>query len=145
MPYAIEEQDGRFEIQLWGATSKWEVLEIVYQLYRRDPRKRRGDLWFIRQSDAIPFVAYPEIVEAVQRLGASLETTGARSAVVTDDALQRAQLEMFRSAASGLPFEIGVFATREEAVRWLAAPAAPPASSAAESPHAAPEMGAPPA
>jgi hypothetical protein len=42
-----------------------------------------------------------------------------KSAIVVADYLQMAQARLYLEEAKSLPFEIGVYMTREEAIRWL--------------------------
>ena len=118
MPYRIQERDGFSEIHVSGETSKWEVLKAIRQLRDRDPRKETSDLWVISNTSMVPFAEYSTIVEAVRSLCSS-DMIGNKTAIVAADELQKAELDMFRSQAEALPFEMRVFISRDEAVEWL--------------------------
>jgi hypothetical protein len=118
MSYKIQEIDGYVEVSVWGETSKWEVLEIIRELQRRDPCKKVSDLWIVSGECMVPFTELSEIADAVKSL-CTPNMIGSKSAVVAANELQRMQLEMYRAEAAMLPFEIGVFKSREDAVQWL--------------------------
>jgi hypothetical protein len=118
MPYKIQEIDGYVEVSVWGETSKWEVLEVIRELQRRDTRKEVSDLWLLSKECMVPFTEFSEIAEAVKSLCTS-GMIGSKSAIVAEDELQRAQLEMYRAEAAILPFEVRVFRSRDDAVQWL--------------------------
>jgi hypothetical protein len=116
--YRIQEHDDLMEIEVWGSTSVWEVLGILYKLHRNDPHKETPDLWILSAESIIPISGFARVVNGLQVLCANL-IQGCRSAVVTENEIQKAEMEMFREEAQGLPYEIGVFTSREEAVVWL--------------------------
>jgi hypothetical protein len=118
MAYRIEEKDSIFEVHMWGQTSRWEVMEIVHQLQRKDPRKESCDLWIFSETGGVFFDEFPEIVKAVASLCSS-DMAANKTALVASDGFLRAQLELYRAEAAGLPFEIRVFETKENAVQWL--------------------------
>ena len=118
MPYKMQKIDGFVEVSVWGETSKWEMLEAVWELRLRDPCKKVSDLWIVSGECMVPFDEFPEIAETVQSL-CTPGMIGSKSAIVASDELQRAQLELYRAEAAILPFEIRVFRSRDDAVRWL--------------------------
>jgi hypothetical protein len=118
MPYRIQKTDGFVEIYLWGETSPGEVLVVLRRLHDLAPSKELSDLWIFSSECVIPCEAYQTIVKAAQ----SLCCTGmiaSRSAIVAADQFQKAQLELYLREAQNLPFEIGAFTERDEAVEWL--------------------------
>jgi hypothetical protein len=118
MAYRIEEKNSIFEVYMWGQISRWEVLEIVRQMQHKDPRKESCDLWIFDEISGVSFDEFPGIVKAVAGL-CSPDMVGNKTALVVCDEFLKSQLELYRAAASGLPFEIRVFATQEEAHQWL--------------------------
>jgi len=119
MPHEVEEKGDYVEVRASGQLSEWEVLAIVAALRARDPLKRLPDLWVLAPDAAVPLPALPFIARSIGRLfrpGVKV----ARSALVTADAVQGAVAEMYRTqAGERLPFEIGVFQSRDEALKWL--------------------------
>jgi len=118
MAYDIQEQDGFFEVRVSGETVPQEILGAVMELRRRDPKKQRGDLWQFSEASQLTFIDFQGMVEAIHHL-CTPGMAGGRSAFVSDDEFLRAQAELYRAEASVLPFEFRVFASRDEAVRWL--------------------------
>ena len=114
----MEEKDSIFEVHMWGQTSRWEIMEIIQQLQRKDPRKESCDLWIFSETDGVSLDEFPKIVKAVASL-CSPDMVANKTAFVASDAFLRSQLELYRAGAVGLPFEIRVFETKENAVRWL--------------------------
>lgn len=121
MAYWIGKKKDFFEVRLLGNTSKFEILEIIRELERRDPGKHFPDIWIIAEGSQVPFVYFREIAETVRSLLPS-DAIGNKTALVAASGFQKAQLEMYRSEASILPFEIRVFLSRDEAVEWIKNP-----------------------
>jgi hypothetical protein len=118
MTCRIEERGDLVVVNVTGETSKWEVLDTVHRLHERDPRKDVSDLWILSSESVVPFDAFPELVEGIRRLC----TDGrkfARSAIVASGQFQKALMDMYRSEAQSLPYEIGVFTSRAAAEKWL--------------------------
>lgn len=44
MAYQIEEKEGFFEVHISGETSKYEILDVIRELDRRDQGKKFPDL-----------------------------------------------------------------------------------------------------
>ena len=118
MPYRIEEVDSIFEVHVSNPTSKWEILQAVAELTRKDPRKEQCDLWCIPDEIFISFAEYQEIAGAIASL-CPQDMVGNKTALLVSGTLQMAFAEMYRSEASHLPFEIGVFTSRDDALQWL--------------------------
>ena len=118
MPYQIEERDGYVEVSVSGHTSEWEALSIIFQLRMRDPRKTVPDLWTLASESVIHLPAFPLIADAVARL-CPPGFAGAKTALVAADGFQKALMETYRDEMRRLPFEMGVFESRDEAVQWL--------------------------
>jgi hypothetical protein len=118
MAYKIEEQDAYTEVQVWGYVGLQDIIAILSELCRRDPEKARPDLWMIASECQVPLSAYSSIAEATRGM-VPARTGVKRSAMVATDAFHRAQLDMYCVEARNLPFQIRVFATREEAIPWL--------------------------
>jgi hypothetical protein len=119
MPYRIEEVDSIFEVRVWDPTSALEVLHAITELARRDPRKERCDLWSFDTNLFLSLTEYPGMVRETASL-CGKDFVGNRSAILVYKGLQEAVAEMYQSEAAGkLPFEIGVFTSREDAIRWL--------------------------
>jgi hypothetical protein len=118
MAYRIQESDGFVEVHVWGKTSKWELLDAVHRLRSRDPRKEIGDLWVIAEESMVPLDAFPEIVAAIARFCFS-GIACARSAIVAGGPFHKTLLDFYGVEARVLPFEVGVFTSRDEAIAWL--------------------------
>jgi hypothetical protein len=118
MPYRIEEVDSIFEVHVSNPTSRQELLQAIEELAGKDPRKERRDLWYFPKEAFVSLAEFSEIVRAVQSL-CSPDMVGNKTALVVSGELQRVAANMYRSEAAQLPFEIGVFTIREDALRWL--------------------------
>jgi hypothetical protein len=118
MAYQIKETPDFFEVHVLGESSRWEVLQIVGHLHKRDPRKERSDLWFFSEEASIPFAAFNEIAQMIGKLCRG-DFVGARSAIVAAHELQWQEARMYQLESEFLPFELGVFKSRDEAVTWL--------------------------
>ena len=127
MAYQIEKKDVFFEVHISGETSKDEVLEVIRELDRKDPGKKYPDLWLIAEESQIPYVHFIEVVQGIQSL-LPPGSVGNKTAIVAAGEFYKAQLEMYRSVASILPFEIRVFRSRDEAVKWIMSPEDPTTS-----------------
>lgn len=120
MAYEILVQDGLTEVRVWGESSESEVLGILAELRARDPGKRTCDLWIVASECVVPFGAYPRIADTLRGFCREDRVTrGSRTAIVASDEFQKALLELYRIEAAALPFEVGVFMKRDEAMRWL--------------------------
>lgn len=124
MAYQIEMKDGFFEVRISGETSKYEVLDVIQELDRRDRGKKFPDLWLVAAESQVPFLHFSEIAQAIRSL-LPRDAVGNKTAIVAEGEFLRAQMELYRSEASILPFEIRVFGSRDEAVEWIKSPASP--------------------
>ena len=124
MPYRIRTRDGFFEVRVWGETSTHEILNAVKELDRKDRGKKLPDLWIFAAESQLPFDQHAEIAKAIRSL-CPPGMVGNRTAMVADGEFQKAQLEVYRSEASILPFPIRVFGSEDEAVEWLKNPEGP--------------------
>jgi predicted Fe-S protein YdhL (DUF1289 family) len=120
MPFRVSENDGLVEVHAWGDVSMAEVCMVLRELRQRDPHKERSDIWYISDASVIPIAAYAAIVEELKSM-CGPETGASRSAIVVSNELQRAAMEIYKAEAVGLPWQIGVFRSRDEAVAWLRA------------------------
>jgi hypothetical protein len=118
MPYRIEAQKDPIEVKVWGQTSYFEILNALRELREIDPRKERCDLWEISEDSLIPYQAFPTISETLRGF-ITPETVGRKSAVVVPGGTQKAMIELYKSQSRDLPYEIGVFVSRGEAIAWL--------------------------
>jgi hypothetical protein len=124
MPYQIEMKDGFFEVSVTGETSKQEILGIIRELSCLDRGKQRPDLWHFSRESQLPFVYFADIAEGTGKM-LPRGSSGSKTAIVAVDAFQEAQLGMYRSEASFLPFPIRVFQSRDKAIEWIRTPASP--------------------
>ena len=120
MAYRIHEGDGFVEVQISEETSVEELLGVIRELRDRDPRKEISDLWSLSEDSIIPIASFASIVASVAPL-CPRDIVGRKTAVVASNELHRAVLDIYRAEAARLPFAIGVFTSREEAVHWLKA------------------------
>ena len=119
MSYEIQKLDDHVEIRLSGEISHWDVLLIFGRLRLMTPRKELSDVWVLSDDCAVPqFASFPTMVQYSTKL-MPRDMVLNRSAIVVSNHLQKAQAEMYRREASGLPYEIGVFSDRENAVAWV--------------------------
>jgi hypothetical protein len=127
MSYEIEKHADFLEVRVFGHTSKLEILRILWELRSQCPRKDMPDVWHIARESQVPFVHFAEIAAAVMKL-LPPRTFGCKSAIVAPDAFSEAQIAMYCSEASFLPFPTRVFRSREDAIQWLLEPVAQPAT-----------------
>lgn len=120
MAFHIEKAEDFIEVKLWGNGDQWEIVKILGQLREMAPRKEISDLWLISKEYVVPWHAFPPIVKEVSRLLPN-DMIANRSAIVVSDHLQMSQARLYLEEAKRLPFEIGVFMTKEEAIKWLKA------------------------
>jgi hypothetical protein len=118
MSYRIHTAVDFLEVELSGETSAGEVLGVIRELRLMDPRKEKSDLWMISPDSIVPVAAFTTIAESIARL-CPADIVGKRTAVVVQSRFQKAMLDIYRSEAEFLPFEVGVFDSREQAVEWL--------------------------
>lgn len=127
MAYQIEMKSGYVEVRVSGLTSKAEILQILHELARRDPRKEIPDLWIVSPESQVPLVYFADIAREVGRL-LRPDAVCCRSAIVAFGEFHKAQVEMYRFDAAFLPFQTRVFLYREEALEWLLGPEPSPAT-----------------
>jgi hypothetical protein len=118
MPYRIEEKDDLLEVRIWGDLSKWDVLKIIFTLRQKAPRKEKSDLWLIGDDAIVPYDTFSFIISNASRMFPP-KAACSKSAFVADSEFQRAQVELYCSAAKAFPFEIQIFTARADAVQWL--------------------------
>jgi len=124
MPYEIEKKESFFEVRVTGETSKHEILRIIRELARLDRGKNLPDLWLVASESQVPFVQFADIAQAIRSL-LPREALGNKTAIVAADAFHEAQLDLYRSEATMLPFPVRVFRSRDEAVEWIKKPEGP--------------------
>ena len=118
MSYRIEEGDSIFEVRVSNPTSRQELLQAIKELAGKDPLKEHCDIWYFPNEAFVSLAEFSEIVQAVKSL-CRPDMVGNKTALVVSGELQRVAANMYRSEAAQLPFEIGVFTTREDALHWL--------------------------
>lgn len=118
MSYRIEFKDDLHEVYLCGPTNHLEIQEIQRELNRRDPLKAHCDLWELSADVVVAYESFPIVIETLRRMWRP-EMVGRKSAVVAASGVQRAMLELYRAQGRDLPFEFGVFDSRQEAIDWL--------------------------
>ena len=117
MPYRIEEVDSIFEVRLSNPTSQREILRAIGELAGKDQERTVRSLVFSHGSPGEP-EEFSEIVRVVKSL-CPPDMVGNKTALLVSGELQRVAAHMYRSDAADLPFEIEVFTSREDALRWL--------------------------
>lgn len=122
MPIQIQSGGEFVEVTVSGEVSKWEIMDALGKLRILDPRKERCDLWMLGPEVVIPFAEFASIIGMTMSM-ATGDFVGNKSAVVASDEFQLAEADMYRMEAKGLPYPIGVFTSRDEAVKWLRSPA----------------------
>ena len=123
MPYSIKRQNGFVEVEVWGETSAAEIIAAVNEIHAEYPRKECSDLWVLARESMLPLSTFPTIIEAIVGLCGE-DHVYRRSAIVASDQFQKAMADMYRSEADTLPFEVGVFISRDDAIQWLKGPPA---------------------
>jgi hypothetical protein len=118
MAFRIEKTEDLIEVHLWGYGDEAEVVNILRKLRGMAPRKEISDLWLISEEYVVPLDAFLRIVKELIGF-LSNDMIAKKSAIVVANHFQMAQASLYLEEAKRLPFEIGVFMTREEAIRWL--------------------------
>lgn len=118
MAFRIEKTEDFIEVHLWGNAHESEVITILRKLHEMAPRKEISDLWLLSEEYVLPWDTFLPIVKEVTRL-LSRDMIAKKSAIVVANHFQMAQAELYLEEAECLPFEIGVFMTRDEAIKWL--------------------------
>jgi hypothetical protein len=118
MAFRIEKKDDLIEVHVWGDAHESEVVAILGKLREMAPRKEISDLWLLSEEYVLPWDIFLPIVEEVRRLLPS-DMIANKSAIVVATHFQMAQAQLYLEEAKSLPFEIGAFMTREEALGWL--------------------------
>jgi hypothetical protein len=125
MPYSVKHGENVVEVEVWGQTSTAEVLAAINEIHAAYPRKERPDLWTLSREAMLPLSVFPTIVQAIKGLCGG-DQVYRRSAIVASDRFQRAMADMYRIEAAELPFELGVFSSKDKAMEWLKTPSASP-------------------
>ncbi len=120
MAFRVEKTEDCIEVHLWGSGDQWEIMNILRQLREMAPHKEISDLWVISKEYVVPWYAFSPIVNEVSRLLPN-DMIANKTAIVVSDHLQMSQAKLYLEEAKRLPFEIGVFMTRAEAIKWLKA------------------------
>jgi hypothetical protein len=120
MAFRIEKVEDFIEVHLWGNADESEVVAILRKLNEMAPHREISDLWLLSEECVVPWDVFLTIVKEVGRL-LSPDMIAKKSAIVVASHFQMAQAELYLEEAKRLPYETGVFMTREEAVRWLKA------------------------
>ena len=118
MAFRIEKAGDFIEVHLSGNGDKSEVVDILRKLYEMAPRKEISDLWLVSEEYVVPWDAFLPIVMEVTRFLSNDMITN-KTAIVVASHLQMAQGRLYLEEAKRLPFAIGIFMTRQEAIRWL--------------------------
>ena len=106
------------EVRVPCDARRWDMVEAVRELVRRDPGKRVPDLWVFADDVDVSYADFEAIVASILEL-CPAGMMGRRSALVAVSPLQQAQLQMYGDEARRLPFEVRVFADQSAAVAWL--------------------------
>ena len=118
MAFRIERTKDFIEVHLWGNGHESEILEILRKLREMAPRKEISDLWMISEEYVVPWDLFLPIVNEVKSFVSS-DIIAKKSAIVVANHSQMAQAQLYLEEGQSLPFEMGAFMTREEALRWL--------------------------
>ena len=121
-PTKLRKKPDFFEVNISGPTSKYEMVEALGLLIRKNPGKTRPDLWTFSEETTMSLEIFSAVSESLSY--ATPHPVEPRSALLAANDFQKAQLLLFLPAVKHLPFEIDVFTSRDEALRWAAAIAA---------------------
>jgi hypothetical protein len=120
MTYNIREKTGFVEVNATGNISYWDLLKIVHDLYKRDPKKEIPDLWVLDENFDFPLCSYSPLIQGILKLASRCGIKrGCESATLAADEFQRIKVAMYCTEASALPYDIQAFTSRETAVAWL--------------------------
>ena len=118
MAFSIEKTEDFIEVHVWGEAQPGEVMAILHKLREMAPRKETSDLWVFPEEYVVPWDAFVTIVKEITGFVVP-GMVGKKTAIVVANNFQMAQGELYRKEAKALPFEIGVFMSRDEAMEWL--------------------------
>ncbi|MBI9019636.1 MAG: hypothetical protein JEZ10_00065 [Verrucomicrobia bacterium] len=119
MAYQIKPQSNFVEVHASGRLSHWDVLGIIHQLHKNDPRKETPDLWILDPDLDFAFHSFPPVVHGILKLIGQRLKKGCRSAILTADEFQRSKIDLYCAEAAVLPYETLAFTSRDEALAWL--------------------------
>lgn len=121
LTYEIVSKETYVEVHASGTVSHWDLLKIIHQLHRDDPKKTKPDLWVLDENLEFSLYSFPPIIQGIAALIArNAVRNGCRSAILAADEFQKAKVEFYcTEAAAVLPFEIRAFTSCREAVDWL--------------------------
>lgn len=119
MPYQITRQPHLVEVHMSGKMSHWDVLGVVFKLYKQDPGKETPDLWILDSGCEFSLYSFPPIVQGILKLATKTVKKGCRSAILAADEFQRLKMELYCAEAKALPYEVRAFTDRGEALDWL--------------------------
>lgn len=120
MMYEILPQEGYVEVHVSGKVSHWDLLRVVHELHKKDPKKDTPDLWILDQELDFSLHSFPPLVQGLLNLmSRALIKNGCKSAILAADEFQRAKIELYCAETAVLPYEIRTFTSRAETLNWL--------------------------
>ena len=124
MPFQISRKPGYVHIRLTGTVSAADLDGLAQAMHELEgelgPVHRLTDLTGMDTVD----VAYPEVSDFADRRRRLVLSAPVRSALVADRALQIGYARMFQTLNDNPLVEIRLFGTVDEALQWVAPPAA---------------------
>jgi len=124
MPYSIHDEDGFVEVKVWGELSAFDTMCAVWELRKKDPRKKTPDLWNVSRGCVLPSATFSAIAKMVLAIIPS-DKSGRRSAIVVADSSLMAAVEKYTQDVRFAPFETKAFMSRDQAIEWLKAESSP--------------------
>lgn len=118
--YEIHQEEQYVEVHAGGSFTHWDLLKIIHQLHKDDPKKEKPDLWVLDRSFELSLYSFPPLVQGILSLIARCAIRkGCRSAILAADEFQKAKVDLYCTEAVELPYEIQSFTSRSQALDWL--------------------------
>lgn len=119
MKHGITPHKEHVEIKILESMTQWDLLHVVHELYRMDPRKQTPDLWTLDASLDLSRASIPIIIRAIWNLASRLISGGASSAIVSATPAQHKRVLEYCEKAAPFPYKVKCFTDLDTARRWL--------------------------
>ena len=126
MTSEIVYKEAHVEVHASGQASQWDLLKLIYQLQKNDPKKKTPDLWVLAEDFELSLYSFPPVIQGVLALIMRNKIKrGAKSAILAVNQFQKAKANIYCEEAASLPFPLQAFTNRDEAMEWLLSEQAP--------------------
>lgn len=121
MPFEILEQDGYFQLRLFGVVVEEDLLRagVLVQEIEARPGGAQNRITDLTSVDEI-VIGFPEVLAAAQRRTAAPLVSHIKSAFIARQPIHVGYARMFQTLNENPNIELRVVETLEEALRWFA-------------------------